>query len=343
MSMADMTGAIAPRAHFGTFSDPEAMATALNGIDPGATGPHPRGRKLPSFNGMLARATLGAINAGAGKFSRGIPQSAGIPNAHIFMFATEPDLSRHISGHVLGGSHIFHCRPNDRAVTRSPAGQPWAFGILMVPFDVLATAAPQVTGLASGMPLNDDRMIRVPETALARLVSLMSDLSRLARATPWILEAPEPARAFAGTLLEALLACLTQGLARRDRAALGRHRQIVARFETVLRERPEDTLSVPDLCAAVGVAERTLNLACQEFLGQSAFQYARERRLDQVRHTLLASDPATTQVTGVAMQYGFWELGRFARAYRLRFGERPSDTLRRAAASAAPAIHAGIA
>ena len=86
---------------------------------------------------------------------------------------------------------------------------------------------------------------------------------------------------------------------------------------------------MPDICAAVGVARRTLNLACLEFLGQGATQYARARRLDHVRAALLTSDPRVTQVTKVAMDFGFWELGRFAQAYRVRFGERPSDTLRR--------------
>jgi transcriptional regulator GlxA family with amidase domain len=77
-------------------------------------------------------------------------------------------------------------------------------------------------------------------------------------------------------------------------------------------------------------------------------QYARGRRLDDVRQKLLTSDPATTQVTSVAMDYGFWELGRFAQAYRGRFGERPSETLRRNAARAGLcqddlAVHARIA
>ena len=129
---------------------------------------------------------------------------------------------------------------------------------------------------------------------------------------------PAPAKALEDTIMEALLACLTLGQPSRDRAAPGRHRRIAAHLERALRERPEEMLSLSALCAEVGVAQRTLNLACEEFLGQSAMRYARGRRLDHVRQCLLMADPTATSVTGVAMQYGFWELGRFAQAYRKR-------------------------
>jgi len=79
----------------------------------------------------------------------------------------------------------------------------------------------------------------------------------------------------------------------------------------------------------VGVAERTLHLACHEFLGTGAMQYVRSRRLEKVRAALANADPRVDRVGEIAMRYGFWELGRFAGAYRARFGESPSMTLRR--------------
>ena len=278
---------------------------------------------------MFARALLGEVSLGVGRFAQGAPQRAEMSDSHTFMFPTEPGLVRRVSGRALGGDHIVHFRPHAETVATSPAGMAWAFGILIVPGQALATHAPAFAGFDFAGALPNDRIFTAPGPALARLIALTHDAARITRDMPWIIEAEEPARALGDTLLEALLLSLAHAELRHHRGAPERHRQIVARFEDLLDERPEEMLSLAAICAATGVAERTLSLACQEFLGQSAVSYARGRRLDLVRLTLLASDPATTQVTAVAMQYGFWELGRFAGAYRLRFGERPSDTLRR--------------
>jgi AraC-like DNA-binding protein len=319
------------RALFGTFSDPKTMALALSGIESSsATVPRQIGTVREAFHGTLARATINGIGVGIGHFAQAIPQTADMPKLHTFMFATEPALVRRVSGRDLFGSQIFHFRPGERTVTGSPRGQPWTFGIIAVPFDQLARTGP-VAGVDHGVPLNDDRMFQVPKPAFARLVGLMEDISRIAREAPWIIGMPQPAKALAGTIVDVLLGCLTEGRAIADRAALGRHRAVVARFERALRERPEEMLSLRDICTEVGVAQRTLGLACQEFLGEGPVQYARNHRLERVREMLSVSDPETAMVTSVAMHYGFWELGRFARAYRLRFGERPSETLRRTA------------
>jgi AraC-like DNA-binding protein len=306
------------------------MALALKGIDLRADGAQgPVDKRLRS---MLARGVVDRLNVTVARYGEAIAQTAFTENLHTFVFPTEPSIVRRVSGQTLSGSHIFHFRPNEQTVASSPPGMPWAFGIITMPLGQLTADGPAVTGLDPGVPLDDDRMFLAPKDAMARLVGLMKDVGRIVRDTPWVIHEPAPAKAIAGSITDALLTCLTQGRARPDRAALRRHRQIVARFEDALLERPEEMLSLSAICGAVGVAERTLSLACHEFLGQSAMQYARGRRLDLVRLRLLASVPAQTQVTSVAMHYGFWELGRFAQAYRARFGERPSDTLRRGAA-----------
>lgn len=317
------------RSFFGAFSDPDGMAAAIGGLDPGASGPRAVKGGPANFHAVLARAMLGDVSLGVGRFAQGAPQRAELSDAHTFMFATEPGLVRRLSGRVLGGNHIIHFRPYAETVATSPQGMAWAFGLLLIPSEVLAKHAPPIAGLDLTSPSQNDRMFRVSNEAMVRLIGLMNDAARIARDVPWIFEAKQPAEGLAGTVLEALLLALGGGTLRRDRGAPDRHRQIVARFEQLLEERPEEMLSLAAICAALGVPERTLNLACQDFLGRSAVSYARERRLDLVRLTLLSSDPSTTQVTSVAMRYGFWELGRFAGAYRLRFGERPSETLRR--------------
>jgi AraC-like DNA-binding protein len=45
-------------------------------------------------------------------------------------------------------------------------------------------------------------------------------------------------------------------------------------------------------------------------------------------HRALCDASARLTVTGVATDFGFHELGRFAGIYRQAFGEAPSDTLR---------------
>jgi transcriptional regulator GlxA family with amidase domain len=76
------------------------------------------------------------------------------------------------------------------------------------------------------------------------------------------------------------------------------------------------------------VSERCLRSLFHEYYGVSPIRYLQLRRLNRVRATLRDVDPAKTNVTWVATHHGFWELGRFAAAYRELFGETPSRTLK---------------
>ncbi|TMK47762.1 MAG: helix-turn-helix domain-containing protein [Alphaproteobacteria bacterium] len=87
-------------------------------------------------------------------------------------------------------------------------------------------------------------------------------------------------------------------------------------------------LSLPELCSAIGVPERTLRACCSEFLGMSPTRYHLLRRLNLARSALRRANPETTSVAEIARNHQFLELGRFAVAYRTVFGEMPSFTLR---------------
>jgi TolB-like protein len=103
----------------------------------------------------------------------------------------------------------------------------------------------------------------------------------------------------------------------------------VKRAIEFMRRSACEPVSMVKLVRHCGVAERTLNKHFHAFLQLSPMQYLRRLRLAATREFLLAGDPAVT-VTEAAKRYCFNHVGRFAYEYRLRFGESPSATLRRA-------------
>ncbi len=190
-------------------------------------------------------------------------------------------------------------------------------------------------GVLSGKPLSAPAVARILRPAVrdaARLRRLHAQACRLAETRPKVLAHPEVARSIEQGLIHALVTCLA-AKARNDRAARRHHAGIMVRFEEVLAERLDRQLHVPELCALIGVSERTLRSCCAEFLGISPSRYVLLRRLQAVRIALRDADAETASVAEIAGGCGFTELRRFAAAYRTAFGEAPSTTLRRSSGS----------
>jgi AraC-like DNA-binding protein len=98
--------------------------------------------------------------------------------------------------------------------------------------------------------------------------------------------------------------------------------------EAYIRAHADQPLTVAQIAEAVGVGPRTLQAAFRDALDTSPRAMLTEVRFERARAALLAADDTTT-VSDVAMASGFVHLGRFSVGYRQRFGEPPSDTLRR--------------
>jgi AraC-like DNA-binding protein len=111
----------------------------------------------------------------------------------------------------------------------------------------------------------------------------------------------------------------------RRTAILPRH---VRRVEEYLQAHAHEPVSAEQLAELAGVSLRSLYAGFKDFCGVSPMQYLKGLRLDRARADML-NLPDVTSVAGVAMRWGFAHLGRFSADYRERFGESPSETLRR--------------
>ena len=97
------------------------------------------------------------------------------------------------------------------------------------------------------------------------------------------------------------------------------------------------TIGLPEIVAACGVPRRTLIQHFRDFKRTSPVRYLRAARYEKVREALRRADHEES-ITEIAGRWGFSHMGRFAVEYRKRFGEPPSQTLRRARNAPAPSM-----
>jgi AraC-like DNA-binding protein len=104
----------------------------------------------------------------------------------------------------------------------------------------------------------------------------------------------------------------------------------VQRAIDAIHDEPARAFSVADLAAIAGVSVRALQEGFRRHVGCAPMAYLQSVRLGRAHEALQGEDPARVTVAAVAHGAGFAHLGRFATAYRARFGIKPSETLRNA-------------
>jgi AraC-like DNA-binding protein len=104
--------------------------------------------------------------------------------------------------------------------------------------------------------------------------------------------------------------------------------RLVRRAVQFVEEHASSALMTPDIAAGIGASVRALQAAFRKWRQVTPTEYLRTVRLQRVRDTLLQASPSTT-VTEVALDHGFFHLGRFSQHYKRAFGENPAATLAR--------------
>jgi AraC-like DNA-binding protein len=250
------------------------------------------------------------------------------PDRKAINFLTEPKSAElyYCGVEVVPGEIIIP--RNDVAHERFGGGI--RAGAMSLPAAELNAAFKAVTGRE--IPDSHSKCVICPDpNALQKLLSVHKAVGRLAHDTPDILELPTVARALEEQLIHLMVRCLAEGVALNLAPVGHRHEVTMTKFEEFLEAHPDQPLHLIEICEGIGVAERTLRACCEEHLGMGPIRYLTLRRMHLVRRALRRADPSTSNVTRIVTDYGFWELGRFAVAYRLMFGESPSMTLQRPA------------
>lgn len=209
--------------------------------------------------------------------------------------------------------------------------------IVPIPQARLNRALEEITGVAPVTPLRFDPAPRDVDAWTGSLVQVVRLIfSELQRPEGGLgrLRAAESAERL---LLEVLLETVPHNYARAVQAeggealtglparSSGPVPAAVRRAMAFMRADPARPVTLEDVAAAAGAPVRTLQRAFRDATGEPPMTWLRNLRLDTARQLLLAG--AETRVTDAALAAGFGHLGKFAAAYRLRFGESPSETL----------------
>jgi AraC-like DNA-binding protein len=305
------------------FSDPVSLQGALQSAT--------QAEILPTVRGQFqAQATqIGMDRLRMQRFHIHLPQ--------IVTVATAPE--RRSIGFLIEGSSsdLHHCGlkvatgnmlmyGND--VLHQRSGSDFRYGTMSLPADEFPVVCRAIIGHV--FLEEPHRIVIRPDPALmSRLLKVHKVVGQLAHDTPDLLDLPQVRRALEQQLIHIMVRCLAEGAGVQTSMGAIRHEAIMVRFEEYLEANSDRPLYLPEICAAIGVSERTLRAVCEEHLGMGPIRFLALRRMHLVQRALSRADQSSTTVTRIVTDHGFWELGRFSVAYRTLFGEMPSVTLRR--------------
>jgi AraC-like DNA-binding protein len=263
------------------------------------------------------------------RFSETLPRighSANVAGRAILTFRTAPGPSLCWDGVEMQADGITRHAEGQSAFQLSTGAVEW--GSMSLPVTALTAAAAALRGRDLAPPRETVNVIP-PPAAMARLQRLHAEMGRLADEAPGLLAIPEVARGAEQSLVDAMVACLDNAEIRPARLAQQHQAVVMRRFRRALEARPDQPVYILELCAEIGVSDRTLRACCQEHLGLGPRRYLALRRMHLARRALRDAAPTGTTVTETATRFGFWQFGRFAGEYKQLFGELPSTTLAR--------------
>lgn len=100
------------------------------------------------------------------------------------------------------------------------------------------------------------------------------------------------------------------------------------RLVQYIEENIKCDISTEELAKYANLSLRSLYLLFEKNAKTTPKNFVRQKKLEQVYATLINPTSRVSNVTAVALDYGFTHLGRFSELYKATFGILPSESLR---------------
>src|SRR5271169_4410812 len=210
------------------------------------------------FNAKLTRIDLHRL--WMQRFSDNLPRvahSAAMTGRAIISFRTKPGPSLLWSGVEMQPTNIIRHSQGKDSFQHSSGSACW--GAMSLPEEEMVSVGAAIAGVDLAPP-RDALIVTPSPAAMAKLQRLHAAAGQLAEDAPAVIVHPEAARGLEQALIEALVGCLGQGEVREDSVAQRQHELIMRRFRRVVEESPDQPLYIPEICAAIRVAGRTLRV-----------------------------------------------------------------------------------
>jgi AraC-like DNA-binding protein len=161
----------------------------------------------------------------------------------------------------------------------------------------------------------------------AHLQELLSFLARELARDPGLLNLSFWRHSYDEMLLNLLVGLKSNYTGLLNKEAVSVPKRLVQRAEDYMEAHCAEPIRISDLLLECGCPRRELFRAFERYRDYSPRQFLERVRLSRVHHDLTSN--RASSVTQVALRWGFTHLGRFSKLYRARYGQSPSDVLRK--------------
>ena len=276
------------------------------------------------FRSQMRKAIFGDLMVHCNQHSNSMLVEGANRTGHVAIGFIGPNsTARRVLGESFTNSDAFLLGPRVEHLATVMPGQQ-AFQIF-IPAEMLAR---EIAARLNRDPLEfaDRRLIlRIGRQGVGKLIGIVAECFRASETSQ---DSSFNLQVLQASVVERVVTVLTateNDLIRESRSArsIG---QILLRTRAYCDATAGTPTSLGDLCRAVGVGQRRLQLAFAEGLGISPMRYMKLRRLNSVHEQLLKTTSDPPLIKQVARRVGFTHMGKFARDYKKVFGECPSET-----------------